>query len=498
MDASSHRFAVAVLLDGRMGLVRDLHLGHDSNGELSAASNSSSVFTGRLYQSRDRINAEERDIPMTSSQIASRSTDEQNPALLSTIDVRDSTEGIKLRDTGSAALLPFHSNSQGIPVETGSCSIYRHLCSDDDPPRSVSICPQRRCAAFGCSAGIELHWVDALMGQDFSPRQATSSISYRHDQELTRPKLRLISIAAHPSDRPSICRRFFSTNCDHHRAVPLSDGYHVLFTDPASSKLFLGSDAPLGGPAKLLRKILLVLRQPDGVPRIYATAADLNWGARIVVAFGDTVVLYSVPPDIFFLSKLEQKAESAESFASSAFGSEARARDWWLNWWRERDLPLQPGTVISTVDGLVELAIYTNPDLTTWALALDGRAVTWQVDSGQRPLVTAERNIGRDSRVNDYERSVGFDGHDSTLLQKIPRALHVDNDENVDSVNISSGEAWYDEDGNIVMFDAEDGRAIQTPPHLATIILAAFAALAEESVDSLSVPRGYRIASNTG
>lgn len=36
----------------------------------------------------------------------------------------------------------------------------------------------------------------------------------------------------------------------------------------------------------------------------------------------------------------------------------------------------------------------------------------------------------------------------------------MDNDENVDSVNISSGEAWYDEDGNIVMFDAEDGRAV--------------------------------------
>jgi hypothetical protein len=50
-----------------------------------------------------------------------------------------------------------------------------------------------------------------------------------------------------------------------------------------------------------------------------------------VVAFGDTVVLYSVPPGIFFLSKLEQKAESAESFASPAFRSEARARDWWLN-----------------------------------------------------------------------------------------------------------------------------------------------------------------------
>ena len=60
--------------------------------------------------------------------------------------------------------------------------------------------------------------------------------------------------------------------------------------------------------------------------------------------------------------------------------------------------------VIGTVDGLVEPAIYTNPELAIWALALDGRAVTWQVDLGQRPLVTAERNIRRDGRVNDlYE-----------------------------------------------------------------------------------------------
>ena len=86
IDASSRRFAITALLDGRMGFVCDLHLGHDSNGELSAASNGInldngrirrktsdvSVFTSRLYQSGNRINAEERNIPMTSSQIASR------------------------------------------------------------------------------------------------------------------------------------------------------------------------------------------------------------------------------------------------------------------------------------------------------------------------------------------------------------------------------------------------------------------------------------------
>ena len=108
--------------------------------------------------------------------------------------------------------------------------------------------------------------------------------------------------------------------------MPLSDGYHVLSIDPASSKPFLGSDAPFGGPTKPLRKTLLVPPEPDDVPRIYTTTADLNWDARIVVAFSDTVVVYSAPPEILFLSRLEQKAESAESFASSAFRSETKAR----------------------------------------------------------------------------------------------------------------------------------------------------------------------------
>ncbi|OCL13150.1 hypothetical protein AOQ84DRAFT_124757 [Glonium stellatum] len=565
MDASSSRFAVAALLDGRMGLVCDLRLGRDSNGEFSATSSSinldngrvqrknsnASLFTGRTYHSGGRISTEEQNVPMMSSQIAKQNNDEHNPMLFNTIDVQAGAEGIQLQDTSNSSsygrnyinrawsitlrgrhFAPTtttnraafaYNNSQSIPVETGPRSIYRHLCSDDDPPRSVSICPQRRCVAFGCSAGIELHWVDALTGQDLNrwfPLTAPSDFLYflppRPGVDSAK-KLRLISSAAHPSDRPSICRRFFSSrpalslfwgsfgfenrgpshgsgvaNCDHYRATPLSDGYHVLFTDPASSKLFLGSDAPLGGPTKLLRKILLVPPEPDDVPRIYATAADLSWGARVVVAFGDTVVLYSVPPDVFLLSKLEQKAESPEIFASTAFGSEAQTRDWWLNWWQKQDLPLQPylpdknpiwplgvrGTVIGTVNGLIELAIYTSPELTIWAFALDGRAVTWQVDSGQRPLVTAERNVGRDGRVNDQyevdmegdivmadmetdgERSVGFDGHDSTLLPKIPGELRVDNDDYVDSVNISSGEAWYDENGDIVMFDAEDGRPV--------------------------------------
>lgn len=49
------------------------------------------------------------------------------------------------------------SPQQAPCVEAGERSVYRNICSPDDPPRSVAICPQRNCVAFGCTAGIELH-----------------------------------------------------------------------------------------------------------------------------------------------------------------------------------------------------------------------------------------------------------------------------------------------------------------------------------------------------
>jgi hypothetical protein len=50
-------------------------------------------------------------------------------------------------------------------VEQEAKSTYRNICSEEDPPRSVAICPQRRCVAFGCHGGIELHcqlWLSPL------------------------------------------------------------------------------------------------------------------------------------------------------------------------------------------------------------------------------------------------------------------------------------------------------------------------------------------------
>jgi hypothetical protein len=111
------------------------------------------------------------------------------------------------------------------------------------------------------------------------------------EQRTSNTKLRLISSAGGAAE---------FVDADHYRAVPLSDG-HILFTDPESGHLYLGSDKP-GGPTKLQREI--VFPPPSGQPAgkaadCYAAGHDLRWGVRIVVAYGRTIMLYNFPPDDF-------------------------------------------------------------------------------------------------------------------------------------------------------------------------------------------------------
>lgn len=282
----------------------------------------------------------------------------------------------------------------------------------------------------GCAAGIELHWIDALTGQSLSrwfPLTAPSDylhfLAPRPGFESAK-KLRLISSAAHPNDKPGITRKFFfggclqtweryklivalgrpnvnsfwgsfgfdthprrlsSPNVDHYHAVPLSDGHHVLFVDPQTGKLFLGCDAPLGGPIQLLRKVMfLPPLAGNQEPRLYTAAFDMAWGARVVVVFGDTLVLYSIPPDVCNLSRTEERADSWDVYTAPPFANGRRTEDHWLNWWdapspsaRPWNSPIWPvairGQEIGKLKSVCELAIHTKPDITIWAFALDSQ-----------------------------------------------------------------------------------------------------------------------------
>jgi hypothetical protein len=121
------------------------------------------------------------------------------------------------------------------------------------------------------------------------------------------------------------------SRADHDRAVPLSDGSHILFTDPKTGYLCLGTDAPAGSLNRLIRKVWF--RPPANasspLPVLYAAGADTRHGVRVVATFsvdgGDgmqlnsdevatgcgsgpqkamdadkqMIVFYTIPPDLF-------------------------------------------------------------------------------------------------------------------------------------------------------------------------------------------------------
>lgn len=122
MDTSSGRHSVAFLMEGRVGMVCEITKDEQPLSKLSPLASSSSYFpepskTGSLPTS------------------AANSPTDSNKSCIC------------------------HERSPQEPpfVEAGERSVYRSICNADDPPRSVAICPQRNCVAFGCTAGIELH-----------------------------------------------------------------------------------------------------------------------------------------------------------------------------------------------------------------------------------------------------------------------------------------------------------------------------------------------------
>ncbi|KAF2759325.1 hypothetical protein EJ05DRAFT_510155 [Pseudovirgaria hyperparasitica] len=537
MDASADRYAIAALLDGRMGIVCELRIPKPL-AEARTQDNGSSYLSPRHF-------------PLLTQQSTPLCIENTELVPIDTINVESDQQSIELYDIGNEALgdqnminrawnlrldstpeatysfIREKDSARTVPVETGVRNIYRHLCSEDDPPRSVAICPQRRCVAFGCAAGIELHWVDAVNGQDVSrwfPLTAESDFLYflppRSGVDSAK-KLRLISSAAHPSQQRAIVRRFLSDrargifwmpcrrlhtpssnllNCDHFRAVPLSDGRHIMFTDPQSGMLVLGSDAPLGSPQKLLRKIYCLPPKHAAIRKIYTTAYDLTWGARIVVGYDDRIVLYTIPPDIMMLSNLEQSLESdVEGGNASIRGADIEGKirvlrerlSYWPTDFTDRgshtfSWPLYlPGTEIGKVTGLVELAMQSNPRLVIWAFGRDGWTVTWQLGTGaQRPSVE-ERTITRDGRViesspgtNTYgisyhaaaidesadvgelqhERAVSYDGNVSTILSVDDGLVQDDELEFLEIPQAQArysrrGDLWVDSDGDVWMRD---------------------------------------------
>ncbi|KAK2612734.1 hypothetical protein QQS21_001185 [Conoideocrella luteorostrata] len=215
-------------------------------------------------------------------------------------------------------------------------------------------------------------------------------------------------------------RTVSAKSVDHYRAVPLSDGYHILFTDPRTGCLCLGTDAPIGSVTRLLRKIWF--RPPAGASSImsilYAAGSDTKHGLRIVATFaaadpsalGDTnnsrqmIVFFTVPPDLFHdLSHGNAMVQLNADMLSheKMIRRQSTSEPWQIeNRYREIDVFSEPfqdsqsypleicGQLISTCDDLTEIAVDSSPQMVVWAFNSSGLAKTWAMDSGKAEMPT--------------------------------------------------------------------------------------------------------------
>jgi len=455
MDTAARRYSVAALLDGRMGMVCDLedhivteppspHVYSDRSLEEESIIGHSALTSHHSIHDNDDLVA-----------VPSRGAQGEDLTRVNSVHVLSQHQSVHLRNvsrsteengviTNWPSFVPEQS-CPSIPTSSAPLSVYHSLCSPDDPPQSVAICPSRRCLAFGCSSGIELHWVDATSGRNLMkwfPLTAPSQFLYflpsrRH---IDNPnKLRLISSKAGPGQRGGVERfaRRTSAQChfvwswgrgvheadyDHYAALPLSDGAHVLFTLPTTGGLYLGSDAPIGGPTKLLRKIQFepprnITCSKDTPVSLYAAGSDLTWGVRVVAAYQDDLVLFTVPPDVFANIK---KLNTSTDAATQDDTEEDRSGNW-KYWWEPSCLtgsdlswPLVVrGAKIGHLDNIVDLAVQSSSGLVVWAVSTTGNASTWTLGDGVMHTVM-QRHVEQDGSIHmldeegDWSRGHGW------------------------------------------------------------------------------------------
>ena len=531
MDTTCGRYAVAAFLDGRVGMVCDLQLNKfttphspeyahdglsrhsthcslihdgDSSDESVNANDSRSSSPVAFISAEDSsprkrtISLLANEIPLSEDQRVFQGSSHQKQ--YANAEQRSFKRSLKAACRSACPTL--------IPNKR---TTYQDLCYPDDPPRTVAICPSRSCAAFGCNAGIQLHWIDVVTKRQedrFFPLSATTDVLYflppragidappsgtNHVIDVQSGpearRLRLIGSAVAPRHgvflgRTELSRRMFGAkskriksqrkhgkhrstsspneiptvgvetpdqiktshdrlqsdwslaelegsikqkirgepspfrpsresdqdvsladmwhkwasgynrdkkasrqNFDHYRAVPLSDGHHILFTDPSTGLLCLGCDAPFARPIKLTRKIVLEPPFPQGrtasteqtwrksmeskarkgkakekrpsssdplthsedegsfrqhvsensdvtlFPTIYTVGTNLENGVFVAAGYEENLVLFTVPPDIFAVSQRElqpskdEKNEAGHDWLHRSTGSTSSARE---------------------------------------------------------------------------------------------------------------------------------------------------------------------------
>ena len=175
---------------------------------------------------------------------------------------------------------------------------------------------------------------------------------------------------------------------------------------------------------------------------VYAASNDLTLGVRVVAAYGNHIVLYSIPADALRYSTVEQEGTIQPSDTpfdeletlqllkhplSNApavrdfYDTSARFEELNMKWVHYlpvsgdkgkslEDLwPLQIcGSVIGTLDGVATLAVQETAEegVVVWAFSKAGVAKAWRVDDGERPVLRLRSSVDRHGVVEKRDVEV--------------------------------------------------------------------------------------------
>ncbi|KAL8828805.1 MAG: hypothetical protein Q9191_002375 [Dirinaria sp. TL-2023a] len=513
MDTSYGCFAVAALLEDRIGLVCDLQNTQPRQENPISRIPSISWKYGSRWSLEGSDDEMEIDEPRPNSSLAFyNQKGEMCPWAKGESPLTDTPERYDLT-----------SPETSIPVERGPRSIYSNVCSPEDPPRNVAICPQRRCVAFGCSAGIEIHWTDPSDGQNktrwfplVNPSDYLHFIPPRAGVD-TLNRLRLASSVAHPSEQTALLTKFapqmlegrqdeMAWECtsnmafdpckespltdqpNHYHAVPLSDGYHVLFTDVETGEVCLGSERPDADTSgsKFAKRAILQTANMNAVPKCYAAATELSWGVRIAVGYSNGCVwLFSVPRDMFVASCSEAEHTQLEwldqydTYEGKKEHAETSNGALTIAW-----PMLIRGIEVAQVNELENVCVdASNGSVAVWGFSADGFLRRWDISSRLNISVRKLTVLSNGDIVGDEDDDgdwimknapwvpsytatpPGYDGTNSatsfqtapnTSWQGISRRSLENQASNVDSGYASATDGGSERDSGIDMMDTDD------------------------------------------
>ena len=211
----------------------------------------------------------------------------------------------------------------------------------------------------------------------------------------------------------------------------------MMFIDPRSNLLCIGSDAPIGGPTSLTRAFICIppfintesgATQLHPTPTVFASASDLRWGLRVVAVYGKRLVLYSIPLDVFNVIRRERERQ-----LGGVIGDSDLARDWHIDsedgreslnvayWAEARMWPFKAyGKVIGTVESAVEVSVMGGDGgVRVWVFGSGGKGEVFDVDTGdlegrrfgvgERGLVNVELKNGSLNSTLNRKRKREFE-----------------------------------------------------------------------------------------